>query len=59
MGTASAFLDLAFGLGPATLGSVAAAMGRGGIFLAGSVVAAAGLGFVASTGLGRAVDPSD
>jgi hypothetical protein len=57
MGTTSAFLDLAFGLGPATLGFVAAGMGRGGIFLAGSVVAAAGLGLVASTGLGRAVDP--
>jgi MFS family permease len=58
MGTTSAFLDLAFGLGPATLGFVAAAMGRGGIFLAGSLVAAAGLGLVAATGLGRAVERS-
>jgi MFS family permease len=53
MGTTSAFLDLAFGLGPATLGFVAAAVGRGGAFLAGSAVAAAGLGLVAATGLGR------
>ena len=59
MGTTSAFLDLAFGLGPATLGFVAAAVGRGGIFLAGSLVAAAGLGLVAATGLGRAVERSD
>jgi MFS family permease len=44
MGTTSAFLDLGFGLGPATLGFVAAAVGRGGTFLAGAVVAAAGLG---------------
>ena len=30
-------LDLLFGLGPATLGFVAAAVGRGGVFMAGSV----------------------
>jgi MFS family permease len=42
VGTTSAFLDLAFGLGPATLGFVAAAVGRGGTFLAGASVAAAG-----------------
>ena len=53
MGTTSAFLDLAFGLGPATLGFVAAAVGRGGIFLAGSAVAAAGFGLVVATKLGR------
>jgi MFS family permease len=53
MGTTSAFLDLAFGLGPATLGFVAAAVGRGGIFLAGSAVAAAGFALVIVTGLGQ------
>jgi MFS family permease len=55
MGTTSAFLDLAFGLGPATLGFVAAAIGRSGTFLAGAVVAAVGLVLVIATGLGRSV----
>jgi MFS family permease len=58
MGTTSAFLDLAFGLGPATLGFVAAAAGRGGTFLAGSAVAAAGLVLVAATRLGRPATPA-
>jgi MFS family permease len=53
MGTTSAFLDLAFGLGPAILGFVAAAVGRPGTFLAGAAVAAAGLVVVVATGLGR------
>jgi MFS family permease len=53
MGTTSAFLDLAFGLGPATLGFVAAAVGRGGTFLVGAAVAAAGLVLVMATRLGR------
>jgi MFS family permease len=53
MGTTSAFLDLAFGLGPATLGFVAAAVGRGGTFLAGAVVAVLGLVLVTTTKLGR------
>jgi MFS family permease len=53
VGTTSAFLDLAFGLGPATLGFVAAAVGRGGTFLAGAGVAAAGLVLVFATRLGR------
>jgi hypothetical protein len=53
MGTTSAFLDLAFGFGPATLGFVAATVGRGGIFLAGSAVSAIGLAVVAFTRLGR------
>jgi predicted MFS family arabinose efflux permease len=43
IGTTSAFLDLAFGLGPAILGVVAASIGRPGTFLAGAGVAAAGL----------------
>jgi predicted MFS family arabinose efflux permease len=42
IGTTSAFLDLAFGLGPASLGFVAAAIGRPGTFLAGAAVAAVG-----------------
>jgi MFS family permease len=53
MGTTSAFLDLGFGLGPATLGFVAAAVGRGGTFLAGAAVAATGLALVLVTRLGR------
>lgn len=54
MGTTSAFLDIGFGVGPATLGFVAAALGRSGTFLAGSAVAAAGLVLVVASGLGRA-----
>jgi MFS family permease len=55
MGTTSAFLDLGFGLGPATLGFVAAAVGRGGTFLAGAAVAAGGLVLVAGSRLGRSI----
>ncbi|MDF2738797.1 MAG: putative Transporter [Actinomycetia bacterium] len=43
IGTTSSFLDLAIGLGPATLGLVAASTGRPGVFLGGAAVAAAGL----------------
>ena len=43
IGTTSSFLDLAIGLGPATLGLVAAAVGRPETFLAAAAVAAAGL----------------
>jgi predicted MFS family arabinose efflux permease len=43
LGTTSSFLDLALGLGPATLGLVAASTGRPGAFLGGAAVAAAGL----------------
>jgi MFS family permease len=57
MGTTSAFLDLAFGLGPATLGFVAAGIGRSGTFLVGAAVAAMGLALVLATGLGRRTDP--
>ncbi|MGZ8604912.1 MAG: MFS transporter [Actinomycetota bacterium] len=53
MGTTSAFLDLGFGLGPATLGFVAAGVGREGVFLTGAAVAGAGLVLVAVTKLGR------
>jgi predicted MFS family arabinose efflux permease len=53
IGTTSAFLDLAFGLGPASLGFVAAAIGRPGTFLAGGAVAAVGWVLVVWTRLGR------
>jgi MFS family permease len=53
IGTTSAFLDLAFGLGPATLGFVAAGVGRGGTFVAGAGVALAGLAIVVGSRLER------
>ena len=53
MGTTSAFLDVALGVGPAALGFVAASFGRAGTFVAGAFVAAAGLVIVVTTGLGR------
>jgi MFS family permease len=53
IGTTSAFLDLAFGLGPAVLGVVAASIGRPGTFLAGAGVAAAGLLLVVWTRFGH------
>ena len=53
LGTTSAFLDLAFGLGPASLGFAAAAIGREGTFVAGGAVALVGLAIVVVTGLGR------
>ncbi len=56
MGTTTAFLDLAFGLGPASLGFVAAAVGRGGTFLAGSAAAVVGLVLVVVTKIGRPAD---
>lgn len=52
MGTTSAFLDLGFGLGPASLGFVAAGLGRSGTFLVGALVAMAGFGLVVATKLG-------
>ncbi|MGZ8631747.1 MAG: MFS transporter [Actinomycetota bacterium] len=58
MGTTSAFLDIGFGLGPATLGFVAAGFGRSGTFIAGSIIAAAGLVLVFATKLGRPRGPS-
>jgi MFS family permease len=59
MGTTSAFLDIGFGVGPAMLGFVAASVGRGGTFLAGAAVAAAGLVLVVATGLGRSARQPD
>jgi hypothetical protein len=57
IGTTSAFLDLAIGLGPATLGPVAAAAGRPGVFLAGAGVAAAGLLLVWTRSSSRVSSP--
>jgi MFS family permease len=57
VGTASAFLDLAFGIAPAILGIVAARVGFGGVFLTGAAASALGfvllVGWTARTGLGR------
>lgn len=47
MATTSAFIDIAFGAGPFTLGFVAAAAGRSAVFVAGAAAAAAGLVLVA------------
>jgi predicted MFS family arabinose efflux permease len=58
MGTTSAFLDVALGLGATTLGVVAAGFGRGNTFLAGSIVAASGLVLVVSTRLGLSPRPA-
>ena len=58
IGTTSAFLDLALGVGPATLGLVGAALGRPGTFLAGAAVAALGLVFVVIGRVGRAPVPA-
>ena len=52
IGTTSAFLDIALGLGPAGLGIVGAALGRPGTFLAGAAVAALGLVFVVMARVG-------
>jgi len=57
MGTTSAFLDVALGVGPATLGVVAATAGRGGTFVAGSVVVAAGLALAVATRMGSRRQP--
>jgi MFS family permease len=54
LGTTSAFIDLAIGLGPGTLGFLAAAAGRPATFLAGAAVAAAGLLLLWARPVGRA-----
>jgi MFS family permease len=53
MATTSAFIDIAFGVGPLGMGLVAASLGRPAVFLAGAASAAAGLALVAATHLGR------
>jgi MFS family permease len=53
MGTTSAFIDIAFGVGPVAMGFVAGALGRPAAFLAGAAVAAAGLLMVVTVKIGR------
>ncbi|HSL09972.1 MAG TPA: MFS transporter [Actinomycetota bacterium] len=57
MGTTSAFLDVALGVGPATLGGVAAITGRAGVFVAGALVVVVGFAVSLVTGLGRRTGP--
>jgi MFS family permease len=54
MGTTSAFIDIAFGVGPIAMGFVAGALGRPAAFLAGAAVAAAGLLLVVTVEIGEA-----
>lgn len=53
MATTSAFIDIAFGVGPMSMGLIAVTLGRPSVFLAGAAMAGAGLVLVAATGLGR------
>jgi MFS family permease len=53
MATTSAFIDIAFGLGPMSMGLVAAAFGRPAVFIAGAVAAGGGLALIAATRMGR------
>jgi predicted MFS family arabinose efflux permease len=57
MGTVSSFLDIAFGLGAAVFGFVAAVVGRSGGFLVGAAIAAAGLWLVIGSKLGAGRSP--
>lgn len=53
--TTSAFIDVAFGVGPITMGVIAASFGRPAVFLTGAAIAGAGLALVAVTHLGSPV----
>jgi predicted MFS family arabinose efflux permease len=53
MGTTSAFIDLAFGVGPVAMGFVAGVFGRPATFLTGAAVSAAGLIMVVWMKVGR------
>lgn len=53
MATTSAFIDVAFGLGPMSMGFVAAGLGRPAVFATGALMAIAGLVLVGVTHLGR------
>ncbi|HEX5824981.1 MAG TPA: hypothetical protein VFY18_11040, partial [Candidatus Limnocylindrales bacterium] len=56
VGTASVFLDLAFGAAPVTLGSIAGVTGYGPTFLVSAGLAA--LGCVVLVGGRRSIDPA-
>lgn len=53
MATTSAFIDIAFGLGPMSMGVLAAMLGRPAVFAAGALMALGGLVLMSLTGLGR------
>jgi MFS family permease len=53
MGTTTAFIDIAFGAGPITMGVVAATYGRPAVFLVGALFALAGLAVMSATRVGR------
>lgn len=59
MGTATAFIDLGFGLGPIALGGVAQAWSEPATFLASAAVAVGGLALHASLGRRRAAAPAE
>ena len=56
LGTFGAFVDIAFGLGPATLGLVGDALGYQGLFMGAAVVAATGLLLLLGAYKGRGGD---
>jgi MFS family permease len=58
MGTTTAFIDIAFGAGPITMGVVAAAFGRPAVFLLGALFALAGLAVLSATRVGRHPEPA-
>jgi MFS family permease len=53
MGTTTAFIDIAFGAGPITMGVVAASFGRPAVFLLGALFALAGLAVMSAARVGR------
>jgi predicted MFS family arabinose efflux permease len=53
MATTSAFIDVAFGVGPVSMGLVAAAFGRPAVFLVGALLAGTGLAVAVAAGFGR------
>jgi MFS family permease len=53
MATTSAFIDVAFGLGPMVMGLVAAGFGRPAVFATGALIAIAGLVLVTVSHLGQ------
>jgi MFS family permease len=58
VGTFTSFVDIGFGLGPLTMGTVAATFGYRAVFLASAFVAAGGLWILLASRMGREVRPS-